>query len=105
MKKYCFDIDGTICTNTWGKYEEAVPFFDRIEKVNKLYDDGHYIIYFTARGMGVCDGNISKAYKMWFDMTSKQLNQWGCKFNELLLGKPNADYYIDDKGISDKNFF
>jgi len=25
--------------------------------------------------------------------------------NELLLGKPNADYYIDDKGISDKNFF
>ena len=26
MKRYCFDIDGTICTNTWGEYEDAEPF-------------------------------------------------------------------------------
>jgi len=31
MTRYCFDIDGTICNNTWGKYEEAVPIGDRVE--------------------------------------------------------------------------
>ena len=55
--------------------------------------------------MGTCEGNISESYKMWGEITEIQLSLWGCKFNELLLGKPNADYYIDDKGISDKNFF
>jgi len=52
MKRYCFDIDGTICNNTWGKYEEALPYKDRIEYVNQLYESGNHITYFTARGMG-----------------------------------------------------
>ena len=28
-KIYCFDIDGTICNNTWGKYEEFEPWMNR----------------------------------------------------------------------------
>ena len=51
MRRFCFDIDGTICTNTWGDYEDAEPYFDRIDAVNELYDNGFHIIYFTARGM------------------------------------------------------
>ena len=47
---YCFDIDGTICSNTDGNYEIAEPFKDRIEKINQLYDDGNSILFFTARG-------------------------------------------------------
>ena len=105
MKRYCFDIDGTICNNTWGKYEEALPYKNRIECVNQLYNSGNYIIYFTARGMGTCNGDIDKAYEKLGEFTEIQLSLWGCKFHELRLGKPNADYYIDDKGISDKNFF
>ena len=58
MKRYCFDIDGTICNNTWGEYDKAIPNYDRIERVNSLYDDGNHIIYFTARGMGTCNGTI-----------------------------------------------
>lgn len=105
MTRYCFDIDGTICNNTWGKYEEAVPIDDRISVVNRLYDEGNHITYFTARGMGTCDGNIAEAYDMWGEMTETQLRSWGCKFHELRLGKPNADYYIDDKGITDEDYF
>jgi len=105
MKRYCFDIDGTICNNTWGKYREALPFSDRIEIVNKLYEEGNHIIYFTARGMGVCEGDSLKAHEMWYNFTLEQLETWGCKFHELRLGKPNADYFIDDKGIADENFF
>ena len=45
MKRYCFDIDGTICTPGEGcgtcQYEGATPKKDRIEMVNKLYDEGH----------------------------------------------------------------
>ena len=51
--RYCIDIDGTICTPTVGRdYHKAEPWKDRIAKINKLYDEGHYIIYFTARAMG-----------------------------------------------------
>ena len=35
--RYVIDIDGTICTNTNGNYEKAIPYKDRIDKVNKLY--------------------------------------------------------------------
>ena len=105
MKRYCFDIDGTICNNTWGKYDEALPFLDRIESINKLYIQGNHVTYFTARGMGTCKGDLLKAHEMWYNFTLDQLKKWGCKFHELRLGKPEADYYIDDKGISDGNFF
>ena len=30
----------------------AMPWWDRIAVINKLYDEGHDITYFTARGMG-----------------------------------------------------
>ena len=105
MKRYCFDIDGTICNNTWGKYEEALPYKNRIECVNQLYNSGNYIIYFTARGMGTCNGDIDKAYEKLGEFTEIQLSLWGRKFHELRLGKPNADYYIDDKGITDEDYF
>ena len=51
--RYCVDIDGTICTPTVGRgYEKAEPWNDRISTINKLYDDGNHITYFTARGYG-----------------------------------------------------
>ena len=48
MKTYVFDIDGTICTNTFGKYDLASPFVERIIFINKLYKEGNYIKFFTA---------------------------------------------------------
>ena len=41
--KYVFDIDGTICSTTSGDYEQALPYTDRINKINKLYDEGNTI--------------------------------------------------------------
>ena len=102
--KYVIDIDGTICNNTYGKYEEAVPFLDRIDKINKLHDEGHEIWYFTARGMSK-NPPPSKATIQWYSLIKKQLEDWGCKYDHLYMGKPSADYYIDDKGISDSDFF
>lgn len=97
MKTFCFDFDGTLCTNTEGEYESAEPFYDRIALVNKLFEDGNKIIIFTARGTVT---GID-----WRPLTLRQIEDWGIHFTELILGKPFAHQYIDDRGISDLDFF
>ena len=103
--KYVIDIDGTICTNTNGKYEEALPYTDRIEYINELFSQGNYIVYHTARGMNTFLNDQTAANKKWYDVTEKQLNDWGAKYHKLILGKPSGDFYIDDKGVYSNDFF
>lgn len=94
---YCVDIDGTICSHE-EDYNNARPFYHRIQQVNDLYDDGHTIVYDTARG--------SVTGKHWYDITKAQLERWGAKYHRLRTGqKIYADYYLDDKGLNDKDFF
>lgn len=102
---YVFDIDGTICTATAGDYIAAKPYKDRIEKVNKLYDNGNFIIFNTARGMGRHKNNQAKATEEFYDLTKQQLLDWGVKYHELFLGKPAGNIYVDDKACTDQDFF
>jgi len=102
---YIFDIDGTICTHTTGNYDEAQPLKERIRKNNSLYDEGHTVIYQTARGMGRTNNNVIKSYKLFYSYTANQLDSWGVKYHDLFLGKPNGDIYIDDKGERDEHFY
>lgn len=97
MTVYCFDIDGTICTNTDGNYEQAIPFMEVIEKINGLYEMGHKIIFFTGRG--------STTGIDWYNLTKRQLEDWQVKYHQLIMGKPHADLYIDDKSIQSTEFF
>lgn len=94
--KYIVDIDGTICTNTFGKYENATPFLKRIEYFNSLYDDGHEIHYWTARG--------SNSGIDWKDLTEHQLKMWAVKYTSLSLGKPSYDVWIDDKAFNSEEY-
>tara|TARA_Y100000310_G_scaffold86194_1_gene83043 strand:- start:3076 stop:3399 length:324 start_codon:yes stop_codon:yes gene_type:complete len=104
--KYVFDIDGTLCTtNKDCDYEKVEPIADRIKIVNRLYDEGHKIILFTARGMGRNDNNPILAIQQFYQFTAEQLKSWNVKYHQLILGKPEGDIYIDDKGIKDKDFF
>jgi phosphatidate phosphatase PAH1 len=106
MKKYIVDIDGTICTSvTTGEYSDAIPLHDRICRINNLYDEGNYIVYLTARGMGRYNNNADLAKARFYEITKLQLKLWGCKYHELFLGKPSGDFYIDDKGINSDEFF
>ena len=103
---YVVDIDGTICSLAPnGEYEKSVPYMDRIEKINSLYDNGHTIIYFTARGMGRYNNNPRKATQRFYSMTEGKLREWGAKYHDLILGKPAGDIYIDDKGVEANEFF
>jgi len=102
---YVFDIDGTICYNTGEKYDMAKPYVNRIKRVNELYDQGHTIIFQTARGMGRSGNSTAYAYTAFEEKTKKQLREWGVKYHRLFLGKPAGDIYIDDKGVKDEDFF
>lgn len=97
MKKYCIDIDGTICTNTHGDYENAEPFLKRIKQINNLHENNNTIILFTARGTA---SGID-----WTETTIKQLKEWGVSYDELLFGKPEADFFVDDKATDLFNWF
>lgn len=92
------DIDNTIChAEDDSDYSKATPIIKRIDRINQLYDQGHEIVYWTARGSGT--GII------WFEITRAQLVDWGCKFHELRMGKPVYDLFLDDKNILSDRFF
>lgn len=99
---YIVDIDGTICRTPKDEegnhdYARAYPLAERIAKINRLYDEGATIIYWTARG--------GTSGRDWSDLTAQQLKDWGCKHHTLIMNKPSYDYWIDDKAFNDKQFF
>lgn len=102
---YVFDLDNTLCKTIDGDYLNSVPFKDRIEFVNSLHKQGNKIIIHTARGMGSSNNNQIEAIQKFYLLTQKQLSEWGLNYDYLILGKPSGDFYIDDKGVSDDNFF
>lgn len=92
------DVDETICYyKGLRNYEDAIPYPDRIYKINDLYEQGHIIIYWTARGTLTGINH--------FHLTQGQLMKWGAKYTELRMGKPSYDLFIDDKNINSETYF
>ena len=106
MMRICIDIDGTICRQkNENEFYEDMPMLPLAsEKINKLYDDGAYIILFTARMMGYALEDRDKADEMGRELTEKWLKDDNIKYHELLFGKPTADVYIDDKALKFDNW-
>ena len=102
---YVFDIDNTICKTENSDYIQSAPYVDRIAEINELYYAGHTVIYQTARGMGRANNNVLESYKLFYDLTRRQLDSWGAKHHDLIMGKPAGDVYVDDKGMNDVRFF
>ena len=96
-QKIYVDIDNTITFTTGTDYINSIPRKNRIDIINKLYDDGNIITYWTGRG------TVSGID--WFELTRNQLNNWGAKYHNLLLGKPAYDIFIDDKSFNSDYFF
>ena len=85
------DIDETICYYAGKReYPLALPDYDSIGKINRLFEEGHRISYWTARG--------SATGIDWYEVTKEQLDRWGCKYHNLSVGeKPAYDLLICDK--------
>lgn len=85
-KTILIDIDGTICTEerTFDR-PLAVPLPGAKQAVNRLFDAGHTIIFWTARGW-----EQYKVTKHWLDNN-------GFKYHQILMGKPQGTVFIDDR--------
>lgn len=95
MQKIIYvDVDETICLTPDQPrvYKNAVPIYENIAKINSLYEAGHTIVYWTARG--------SRSGISWYDLTKRQLESWGAKYHDLKCDKPYYDLFIDDKTMT-----
>ena len=91
-KSFMIDIDGTICSTKNSDYYNSTPRFTNIAIFNKLYEQGHQVHYWTARG--------ANSGKNWDEFTVIQLKQWNVKYTTINMGKPHYDIWIDDKAIN-----
>lgn len=85
IKNYLIDIDGTITEDVPNEQPERMatcePFADALETINKWYDEGHQICFFTSR---------TEEHR---EVTTNWLNQHGFKFHSILFGKPRGGNY------------
>jgi len=85
IKNYLIDIDGTITDDVPNeepeRMETCLPFADALETVNKWYEQGHQICFFTSR---------TEAHR---EVTENWLNKHGFKYHSILMGKPRGGNY------------
>lgn len=86
------DIDGILTLETEGFGEEVyrnrTPLMENIRFINGLYEKGHHIILYSSR------------YKEDRQVTVRWLRRYKVKYHELILGKLQYDFLIDDKAVS-----
>jgi hypothetical protein len=84
-KNYLIDIDGTICDDIPNEEPERMvtvaAYPDALRIINKWFDEGHNIVFFTSR---------TDAHK---DITNEWLVRNGFKYHGLLLNKPRGGNY------------
>ena len=107
LKTIAFDLDDVICYRSSkyeylgpNKYDYCEPDNHIIEMINDLHDEGNKIVIYTARGMSQFKGNVTLIYSELYSKTIQQLNGWGLKYDQLVMGKIYYDVLIDDKAIN-----
>jgi len=85
IKNYLIDIDGTICDDIPNEEPErmvtAKAFPDALEILNKWFDEGHIITFFTSR------------LEEHRGVTEKWLNEHGFKYHGMVMNKPRGGNY------------
>lgn len=85
VKNYLIDIDGTICDDIPNeqpeRMETAELYPEALVTLNKWYNEGHIITFFTSR---------TEEHRV---VTEKWLNKHGFKYHGLLMGKPRGGNY------------
>ena len=85
VKNYLIDIDGTITDDVPNEEPErmvtCVPYPDALEILNKWYEEGHIITFFTSR---------TEEHRK---VTEEWLDKYGFKYQGLLMNKPRGGNY------------
>ena len=85
IKNYLIDIDGTICDDIPNeepeRMKDANVYPQALETLNKWFDEGHIITFFTSR------------IEEHRNVTVEWLNKQGFKYHALLMNKPRGGNY------------
>ena len=85
IKNYLIDIDGTICDDIPNeepeRMKDANVYPQALETLNKWFDEGHIITFFTSR------------IEEHRNVTVEWLNKHGFKYHALLMNKPRGGNY------------
>lgn len=85
VKNFLIDIDGTICDDIPNEEPERMAtaelYPDALETINKWFDEGHNITFFTSR--------VEEHRKV----TEDWLDRHGFRYHGLLMGKPRGGNY------------
>jgi hypothetical protein len=85
IKNYLIDIDGTITEDVPNedplRMISVYPYEGSVEMINKWYDEGHIITFFTSRTI-----EHENVTKLW-------LAKHGFRYHNLLLNKPRGGNY------------
>lgn len=95
LKSFLIDIDGTICDDIPNEEPErmitASVYQDALETINRWFDEGHEITFFTARTL---------EHK---DVTEEWLQKHGFRYHGVIYGKPRyngkAYHWIDNRPV------
>ena len=85
VKNYLIDIDGTVTDDVPNEEPERMvtcePYPDALDILNKWYDEGHIITFFTSR---------TEEHR---EITEEWLKAHGFKYHGLLMNKPRGGNY------------
>lgn len=85
VKNFMIDIDGTICDDIPNEEPERMAtaqlYPDTVETINKWFDEGHIITFFTSR---------IEAHR---EVTEEWLKKHNFKYHGMLMGKPRGGNY------------
>ena len=85
VKNFLIDIDGTICDDIPNEEPErmatAVIYDGALETINKWYEEGHIITFFTSR------------LEDHREVTTEWLDRHGFKYHGMMMGKPRGGNY------------
>ena len=100
--RLCFDLDNTLVSYPTrpNDYTTCQPLPERIAFLQNCYTAGHHIILSTARRMRTHKGNVNAVLADIGALTFQQLRDFNIPYHEIHFGKPDADFYIDDKAIN-----
>ena len=98
------DVDDTILFTENRDYDNSLPNVPVVEGLRKLKDKGWKVILMSARGMGRSNGDIASVSEEVKAEIKKFVEKYNVPCDDIILGKPWASYYIDDKAIRPDEF-
>jgi len=97
-------VDGTVCFTPGFDYAESVPDEPVVTKLRAAKLGGWRTVLYTARSQGRSGGGIETVAGQAFEGCRPFCERFDVPFDEIVVGKPPARWYVDDKALGSDEF-